>query len=131
MTIISHSRYPHASAFSGDNRARTCDPMRVMHVLSQLSYASVTYCIIRRKNCKHFFYILKIEMKSGNLPFRRFPPILLSMGLSAYFRLSANRLILLAFTNFSILPSFTSTSVGACMIPNSSESSGFSSASIT
>ena len=27
----------------GDNRARTCDPMRVMHVLSQLSYASTAY----------------------------------------------------------------------------------------
>ncbi len=45
MTIQRHSRYSYAFASRGDNRARTCDPMRVMHVLSQLSYASVTYCI--------------------------------------------------------------------------------------
>lgn len=40
---------------SGDNRARTCDPMRVMHVLSQLSYASVFYCSTYWKNCNSFF----------------------------------------------------------------------------
>ena len=40
---------------NGDNRARTCDPMRVMHVLSQLSYASVLYCSTYRKKSNTFF----------------------------------------------------------------------------
>ena len=41
--------------FYGDNRARTCDPMRVMHVLSQLSYASVHYSTTNPENCKGKF----------------------------------------------------------------------------
>ena len=33
-------RLIHGAVFGGDNRARTCDPLRVEQVLSQLSYAS-------------------------------------------------------------------------------------------
>ena len=32
-----------AKLFGGNNRARTCDPMLVRHVLSQLSYAPMSY----------------------------------------------------------------------------------------
>ncbi len=38
-----------------------------MHVLSQLSYASVTYCTIRLKNCKLFFKKNKKSV-TGALP---------------------------------------------------------------
>ena len=34
------NRLHHRAKFGGNNRARTCDPMLVRHVLSQLSYAS-------------------------------------------------------------------------------------------
>ncbi len=43
---------------NGDNRARTCDPMRVMHVLSQLSYASVHYSTTFSRKCNSFFIFL-------------------------------------------------------------------------
>ena len=33
------NRLHHRAKFGGNNRARTCDPMLVRHVLSQLSYA--------------------------------------------------------------------------------------------
>lgn len=39
---------------NGDNRTRTCDPLRVMQVLSQLSYASVNYLTTFPKKCKYF-----------------------------------------------------------------------------
>lgn len=38
----------------GDNRTRTCDPLRVMQVLSQLSYASVSYLTTFPQKCKYF-----------------------------------------------------------------------------
>ncbi len=54
--------------FYGDNRARTCDPMRVMHVLSQLSYASVHYSTTNPENCKGKFpkpgKLLAIDIKN-------------------------------------------------------------------
>ena len=40
MKKDSHASSKHASLFSGNNRARTCDPLLVRQVLSQLSYAS-------------------------------------------------------------------------------------------
>ena len=33
------NRLHHRAKYGGNNRARTCDPMLVRHVLSQLSYA--------------------------------------------------------------------------------------------
>ena len=35
------NRLHHRARYGGNNRARTCDPMLVRHVLSQLSYASL------------------------------------------------------------------------------------------
>ena len=39
------NRLHHRAVYGGNNRARTCDPMLVRHVLSQLSYAPVPYRI--------------------------------------------------------------------------------------
>ncbi len=36
------NRYTTAPGYGGHNRARTCDPLLVRQVLSQLSYAPVT-----------------------------------------------------------------------------------------
>ena len=63
------NRLHHRAVCGGNNRARTCDPMLVRHVLSQLSYAplgcldalhiSATWFIIliNRSFVKHFFAI--------------------------------------------------------------------------
>ena len=75
-----------ARLYGGNNRARTCDPMLVRHVLSQLSYApiphrkvftSATGIIIHMEHpfVKHFssiFYINFIDQK-----YRYFPPYFL------------------------------------------------------
>ena len=37
------NRLHHRARYGGNNRARTCDPMLVRHVLSQLSYAPLPY----------------------------------------------------------------------------------------
>ena len=61
------NRLHHRAKYGGNNRARTCDPMLVRHVLSQLSYApipiaerlniSATGIIIPKEGLfvKHFF----------------------------------------------------------------------------
>ena len=69
------NRLHHRAIFGGNNRARTCDPMLVRHVLSQLSYApkhppiclyiSATGIIIPKEALfvKHFFrfFMLKFQ----------------------------------------------------------------------
>ena len=37
------NRLHHRAKYGGNNRARTCDPMLVRHVLSQLSYAPIPF----------------------------------------------------------------------------------------
>ena len=61
------NRLHHRAVFGGNNRARTCDPLLVRQMLSQLSYApmcqrlftSATWFIIHIKGSfvKHFFRI--------------------------------------------------------------------------
>ena len=42
------NRLHHRAVFGGNNRARTCDPLLVRQVLSQLSYAPVSLFAVRR-----------------------------------------------------------------------------------
>ena len=68
-----------AVVFGGNNRARTCDPMLVRHVLSQLSYApvsrfgvfpSATRHIIAQggRFVKHFFLFFSKNLLPGKTP---------------------------------------------------------------
>ena len=50
------NRLHHRAKYGGNNRARTCDPMLVRHVLSQLSYAPLPYRISAEHLSDGFYY---------------------------------------------------------------------------
>ena len=76
------NRLHHRAVFGGNNRARTCDPLLVRQMLSQLSYApmcqrlftSATWFIIHKKPIfvKHFFIFFQknYSCRKGSI----FPP---------------------------------------------------------
>lgn len=62
-TLIPSAFRQHQGLFRGDNRARTCDNLRVMQVLSQLSYTSKKYCSTFFQKFKYFFSPLNHRFK--------------------------------------------------------------------
>ena len=77
------NRLHHRAKYGGNNRARTCDPMLVRHVLSQLSYAPLPQrcayklnarVIIHRQGSfvKCFFHFFRRNFPSDKLPCKYF-----------------------------------------------------------